>query len=102
MGGHTNTELLFSSQLEAIQDFCSATKTYCPPGKEGKKGPGGLPGVPGIKGERGPVGPPGSKGTRGHRGTTGAPGQSGPKGETGVGLDGRERQFQHLHDDNDN
>ena len=37
--------------MEAIQEFCKATKEYCPPGKEGKKGQGGLPGAAGLKGE---------------------------------------------------
>ena len=77
-------------QLEAIQDFCSATKTYCPPGKEGRKGSAGLAGVPGMKGELGPVGPPGSKGSRGHRGTTGSHGPRGPKGLAGLpGMPGK-------------
>ena len=77
--------------LEAIQEFCSATKTYCPPGKEGKKGEEGLPGSPGVKGSVGPVGPPGTKGARGHRGSIGATGPQGVKGVGGKsGLDGRD------------
>nr|XP_040569630.1 LOW QUALITY PROTEIN: uncharacterized protein LOC121119077 [Lepeophtheirus salmonis] len=80
--------------LEAIQDFCAATKEYCPPGREGKKGEVGNPGVIGEKGKRGRAGRPGSKGSRGHRGAIGPPGPRGPKGENGAaglpGLDGRD------------
>jgi len=31
--------------VEAIQEFCAATKEYCPPGREGQKGAAGLPGL---------------------------------------------------------
>jgi hypothetical protein len=47
-------------QLEAIQDFCAATKEYCPPGKEGPKGTSGEAGIPGLKGKRGRPGRPGA------------------------------------------
>ena len=70
--------------MEAIQDFCAATKEYCPPGKEGKKGDPGVPGLGGLKGRRGRSGRPGSKGARGHLGPTGPAGPRGPKGESGI------------------
>jgi hypothetical protein len=74
----------FCFQLEAIQDFCAATKEYCPPGKEGPKGTPGDSGTPGLKGKRGRPGRPGSKGAQGHRGPLGPIGPRGPKGESGI------------------
>ncbi|XP_059081824.1 uncharacterized protein LOC131879496 [Tigriopus californicus] len=80
--------------VEAIQDFCSATKEYCPPGNPGKKGDSGTSGLPGIKGKRGRPGRVGSKGIQGHQGPIGPPGPRGPKGDRGTsgseGLDGRD------------
>ncbi|XP_037079094.1 uncharacterized protein LOC119100085 [Pollicipes pollicipes] len=37
--------------LGAMQEFCSATTDYCPPGKAGDQGLPGLPGKMGTKGE---------------------------------------------------
>ena len=81
---YTKSQLRDYFQLEAIQDFCAATKEYCPPGKEGKKGDPGVPGLGGLKGRRGRSGRPGSKGARGHLGPTGPAGPRGPKGESGI------------------
>ena len=71
-------------QLEAIQDFCKATKEYCPPGRAGLKGEAGLPGQSGLKGQSGRRGRPGAKGAAGHQGRVGMPGPRGPKGENGI------------------
>ncbi|CAG7821657.1 unnamed protein product [Allacma fusca] len=80
--------------LMAIQEFCSATKEYCPPGPAGPPGPNGNPGKPGAKGDRGDVGISGDQGPRGHPGSPGEPGKRGPKGEPGIpglaGTDGRD------------
>jgi hypothetical protein len=82
---HSHYQLTRDSfQLEAIQDFCAATKEYCPPGKEGPKGTAGEAGTPGLKGRRGRPGRPGSKGAQGHRGPLGPIGPRGPKGESGI------------------
>jgi len=80
--------------IEAIQEFCAATRDYCPPGQEGPQGTPGLPGLKGLKGEAGLSGPSGLKGSRGHRGAVGPPGPRGQKGRAGKGghsgLDGRD------------
>ncbi|XP_023337946.1 uncharacterized protein LOC111708717 isoform X2 [Eurytemora carolleeae] len=80
--------------VEAIQEFCSATRDYCPPGREGAQGAPGLPGFKGQKGDHGLNGNTGLKGSRGHRGSIGPVGPRGPKGEDGraglPGLDGRD------------
>lgn len=39
-------------QLAAIQEFCSATKEYCPKGDPGPMGPIGLTGKSGGKGTK--------------------------------------------------
>ena len=44
-----------------MQEFCAATKEYCPPGKAGMPGTPGTHGIMGLKGKRGSRGRPGSK-----------------------------------------
>lgn len=56
-----NLLLCIFLQLLAIQEFCSATKEYCP---KGDSGPPGLIGKPGPKGDRGESGFPGESGSR--------------------------------------
>ncbi len=52
-------------QVNAIQDFCSATKDYCPPGPPGPLGPIGMVGDRGPRGDKGERGFPGELGIRG-------------------------------------
>ncbi|KAK2713866.1 hypothetical protein QYM36_009677, partial [Artemia franciscana] len=78
----------------ALQEFCEATKFYCPPGPIGPPGQPGPPGERGHRGERGDRGLPGEMGPRGLLGPIGPPGPTGSKGELGErgppGLDGRD------------
>uniref|UniRef100_A0A0P6GR59 RE59052p n=1 Tax=Daphnia magna TaxID=35525 RepID=A0A0P6GR59_9CRUS len=80
--------------VNAIQEFCSATKDYCPPGLEGPIGPQGLVGEKGVRGERGDRGQQGETGLRGPVGPIGPQGPKGPKGDMGKtglpGLNGRD------------
>ena len=80
--------------MNAIQDFCSATKDYCPPGPAGPLGRTGPAGERGPRGDKGDRGFPGEIGVRGPVGPVGPPGMRGPKGEMGKtglpGLNGRD------------
>ncbi|KAL5235357.1 hypothetical protein ACI65C_002767 [Semiaphis heraclei] len=83
--------------VAALQGFCSSTRDYCPPGKEGPIGPRGEIGPGGLPGNKGEPGQDGPMGREGPKGPTGLPGPVGPKGERGMtgfpgapGLDGRD------------
>lgn len=77
-----------------MQDFCSSTKDYCPPGAPGAQGPLGKAGPQGPMGHKGEKGIQGDQGVRGPVGPFGPPGPKGPKGDLGriglPGLDGRD------------
>ncbi|XP_014249344.1 uncharacterized protein LOC106666571 [Cimex lectularius] len=83
--------------VAAIQEYCLATKKYCPAAEMGPIGPAGEPGPAGEKGPKGDRGERGFKGEMGRRGPEGPPGHPGPKGHIGfkglkgdTGMDGRD------------
>uniref|UniRef100_A0A8D8XEB9 Olfactomedin-like protein 2B n=1 Tax=Cacopsylla melanoneura TaxID=428564 RepID=A0A8D8XEB9_9HEMI len=83
--------------MTAMQTFCKATKSYCPPGLQGppgQKGEVGEKGDIGLKGDRGEKGSLGERGPIGPQGILGEEGKRGPKGDMGFpgrqGMDGRD------------
>ncbi|KAF2364242.1 Collagen triple helix repeat [Trinorchestia longiramus] len=82
---------------DAIEEFCTRTRSSCPPGPAGPMGLEGTKGTRGDKGELGAVGPKGDRGPLGPQGLIGPPGpagKNGRKGDMGItgmtGLDGRD------------
>ncbi|GAB6025431.1 hypothetical protein CHUAL_011177 [Chamberlinius hualienensis] len=75
--------------VRAMQEFCQATKEYCPSGPAGPTGLQGMPGSKGDKGDPGELGYTGDPGLPGLLGPAGPPGPKGDKGDKGDGgLDG--------------